>query len=522
MAMPLEVPVAKAILYALLPILIACYFLLRKGKTYVNLPPMVEKGYSNWTGHIRFIIADYHGYDQPWLANMKKLADSCSHGVMAVYSLGPKWLARPMYIVKDPGLISALLTSGKANRFSNLQEVQVATSGRMSMGALVGKELKRHRKILTLSILAKRPMARFVEIMTSGVCEYLDTLPTPARDCPLDLDLADPKVIGILVGEAFANFSFGVDISSHSKDPANVKLCRELESAVRFLFKVIGERLTVAGPLKLLSDLNFITNFKLWRTSRFLRNEFILPAMRKRKEELASGAQVPDDAMTMMLESGDTDDAPFSEEEICDEGMVMVQAGYEATAYTFLWLVYHLGQHPEHQELCFKEIREVLSKHPPGSHLTSSDIEELTHLHCVISESMRMQSINDSAAARDTDVDLELGPYTIPAGSTILAVGKCNSLSEESFENADQFKPERWKNDPTGGAKRPGAVNIPFGLGQYRCFGQPLALVALRTLAAVWIQRYRFELLSEDIERTYHATCSPGNLPIRMFPRCVS
>ncbi|XP_065191985.1 cyclooctat-9-en-7-ol 5-monooxygenase-like [Sycon ciliatum] len=518
MAMPLEVPVAKAVLYALLPILIACYFLLRKGKTYVNLPPMVEKGYSNWTGHIRFIIADYHGYDQPWLANMKKLADSCSHGVMAVYSLGPKWLARPMYIVKDPGLISALLTSGKANRFSNLQEVQVATSGRMSMGALVGKELKRHRKILTLSILAKRPMARFVEIMTSGVCEYLDTLPTPARDCPLDLDLADPKVIGILVGEAFANFSFGVDISSHSKDPANVKLCRELESAVRFLFKVIGERLTVAGPLKLLSDLNFITNFKLWRTSRFLRNEFILPAMRKRKEELASGAQVPDDAMTMMLESGDADNEPFSEEEICDEGVFMLSSGFEATAFSLLWAMYHLGRYPEQQEICYKEIQDVMSKRPPGSLPTISDIEELSHMSCIIQESMRMKNITDGAA-RDVNVDVELGPYTIPAGSSLLALGKCNAMSEESFENADQFKPERWKNDPTGGAKRPGAVNIPFGLGQYKCFGQPLALVAMKSLLAVWIQRYRIELLSEDIKPTYRATFSPTVLQVRMHPR---
>lgn len=106
--------------------------------------------------------------------------------------------------------------------------------GRKSLGALVCPESKRHRKILTATILAKRTMVRFMEIMVAGVSDYLNTLPI---ECLLDVDLAETKVIGSLVGEALANFTFGLNVSGNSSDPESIKRFTQLEAAVQFISK---------------------------------------------------------------------------------------------------------------------------------------------------------------------------------------------------------------------------------------------------------------------------------------------
>jgi len=74
-------------------------------------------------------------------------------------------------------------------------------------------------------------------------------------------------------------------------------------------------------------------------------------------------------------------------------------------------------------------------------------------------------------------------------------------LKDEVYDNAKQFLPERWENDPTGGVKAPGIIHNPFGTGYYKCFGQPLAMYAIRSMFAVATSRPQGSFVQSLIHR---------------------
>ena len=74
-----------------------------------------------------------------------------------------------------------------------------------------------------------------------------------------------------------------------------------------------------------------------------------------------------------------------------------------------------------------------------------------------------------------THLFLQLGTCHIPKGTVIHISIYAMHRDERWWQDAEQFKPERWVGDKTGGDRSGGLAYLPFGAGPRMCIGYKLA-----------------------------------------------
>jgi cytochrome P450 len=144
-----------------------------------------------------------------------------------------------------------------------------------------------------------------------------------------------------------------------------------------------------------------------------------------------------------------------------------------------------------------KEIKSVLKDKQT---LTFADLEKMEFLEKVIREAMRIlppvpfYSRNSSTTQVLFLKDkLKNKEYKIPMNTPIVLSNYFLHRTEEHWNDALEFNPERWtkevmKENPYGSD-----YFFPFGRGPRSCMGMPFALMYLRTAIASFYAKARFE-----------------------------
>ena len=84
--------------------------------------------------------------------------------------------------------------------------------------------------------------------------------------------------------------------------------------------------------------------------------------------------------------------------------------------------------------------------------------------------------------------DCEIGGYFVPKGSLVMLSHYVTHHMEDVFDHPDQFRPERWERiNPTA------YEYIPFSAGPRMCIGMQMAMMEMKTLLPMMLQRYRIE-----------------------------
>lgn len=171
---------------------------------------------------------------------------------------------------------------------------------------------------------------------------------------------------------------------------------------------------------------------------------------------------------------------------IRDTVLMTLLAAHHTTGVAVSWTLHLLGRHPEVAERVAEELDRVLGdRDAPGY----TDLKELSYLEMVLKESMRLYPPGPYGA-RETTEDLDLGEYTVQAGTTIFYPFWAVHLNPEYWPAPEAFVPERFS--PAEVAKRPRYAFIPFGLGPRSCEGANLAMVEAELVLAVLLKRFRF------------------------------
>ena len=189
------------------------------------------------------------------------------------------------------------------------------------------------------------------------------------------------------------------------------------------------------------------------------------------------------DLLSMLLLSRDEDGNSLSDEQVRDEMLTIFLAGYETTANALTWTWYLLSQNPDAGQQMHAELDRVLAGRTP----TLADYASLTYTQQVFSESMRLYP-PAWAMGREAAVDVELGPYRIPAGSHVFFSQWIIHRSPEFFPDPLRFDPLR--HTDAAKAARPRFAYFPFGGGSRQCIGESFAwmegILALATIAQQW------------------------------------
>ncbi|MEJ1279146.1 breast carcinoma amplified sequence 1 [Cricetulus griseus] len=192
-------------------------------------------------------------------------------------------------------------------------------------------------------------------------------------------------------------------------------------------------------------------------------------------------------------------------------------AAVETTANSLMWVLYNLSRNPQAQQRLLLEIQSVL----PGKQMPrAEDVRNMPYLKACLKESMRLTP-SVPFTTRTLDKPMVLGEYALPKGTVLMLNTQVLGSSEDNFEDASQFKPERWLQKEK---KINPFAHLPFGLGKRMCIGRRLAELQLH-LALCWIiQKYKIVATDNEPVQMLHLGILVPNreLPIAFCRRCLT
>lgn len=274
------------------------------------------------------------------------------------------------------------------------------------------------------------------------------------------------------------------------RDPGTV-----LNKTYRTVFKP-SRQAALLGLLNLFLPGWFVSNLPVKRNGEIEAAAAVIRStcrqlIRSKKEKLEKRELTDVDILSVALESGG-----FSEENLVDQLMTFLAAGHETTATAMTWAVYMLCLNPDVQTRLRAEVRGNLPSLDSTESVTSQQIDNMPYLQAVCSEVLRYYP-PVPLTLRDAGVDTQIMGHIIPKGTRVLLIPWAVNKSEELWgADARKFNPDRWLNNPNGGANSNYSL-LTFLHGPRSCIGQRFATAEFACLLAAWIGRFEFALNDE-------------------------
>ena len=195
-----------------------------------------------------------------------------------------------------------------------------------------------------------------------------------------------------------------------------------------------------------------------------------------------------DGVLGMLLGATTPDGAPLPLEAVRDQMVTLLFAGHDTTTATIAFMFYELARTPAASMALTAELDDVLGGDPPSA--ADLDGARLPVLERTMKETLRRYP-PAWIGPRRTVRDVTIAGQPIPAG---IAVHYCSWATHhlpELWDDPRAFNPDRFL--PAAEQTLPKGAFVPFGGGSRMCLGKRFGEFEIRALAAVLLQRFRFE-----------------------------
>ncbi|MDP7735185.1 cytochrome P450 [Mycobacterium paragordonae] len=213
----------------------------------------------------------------------------------------------------------------------------------------------------------------------------------------------------------------------------------------------------------------------------------------------------PDDHMLTTLLNGRSDEGQtLSDNEIRDQIVSMITAGFETTSGALAWAAHLLLTIPGAWDTAAAELGRVLGGAPPAA----ADLPALTYLNGVVHETLRLYPPG-VISARRVMRDLRFEGRHIPAGRMIVFSAYVTHRLPEIWPEPTQFRPQRWDPDAPDYRKPAPYEFIPFSGGLHRCIGSVMAITEMTVMLARLVARTTLDLPAQRLRAANFASLSP-------------
>ena len=212
-----------------------------------------------------------------------------------------------------------------------------------------------------------------------------------------------------------------------------------------------------------------------WKRLTFPRrkqqlDELIYAEIYQRKLQLDSSRT---DILSLLLTIEDESGQKMTDEEIRDELITLVMAGYETTTTAVLWALYWIALLPEVQEKLQREL-DCLGLTP-----SPNEIIQLPYLTAICLETLRIYSITGFTFDRIVQVPFKVMDYQFEPGTVLSPCAYLTHQREDIYTDSKQFKPERFLQHQFSPYEY-----YPFGGGNRRCIGIAFAQIEMKLILA--------------------------------------
>ena len=217
------------------------------------------------------------------------------------------------------------------------------------------------------------------------------------------------------------------------------------------------------------------------------------------------------DVLAMLVAARDDDGVALTDQELIGQASVIFVAGHETSSNALTWTLFLLSQHPR----ILADLQDELAGVLRGAAPSVEQLGRLPLLDQVIKESMRLLP-PATFMMRNTSAPEQFGPYMAPAGANLTVSPYITHRLPELYPDPQRFIPKRWATISPGTYEY-----IPFGAGPHMCIGSTFALMEIKIVLAMLLQRYRLALVAgARIDRRVTLTMSPRHgMPMLVAPR---
>ncbi|UBF27911.1 cytochrome P450 [Kovacikia minuta CCNUW1] len=192
------------------------------------------------------------------------------------------------------------------------------------------------------------------------------------------------------------------------------------------------------------------------------------------------------DVLSMLIQARDEEQGlGLTEDELLGHAGVIFAAGHETSSNALTWTLFLLSQSPQVAADLLEELDAVLQGEAP----TVAQLARLPLLERVIKESMRILS-PVPWNGRVTSQPTKLGDYVLPQGTEVFVSIYQTHQMPELYPEPMVFNPSRWETiNPTLYEYN------PFSAGPRLCIGAGFAMMEIKIVLAMLLQRYRLQFI---------------------------
>ncbi|AZQ62366.1 cytochrome P450 [Flammeovirga pectinis] len=401
----------------------------------------------------------------------------------------------------------------KFRRLSKMAEI-IEEVGFYGVFTAESEEWIKHRKVTQQALSNKNVKSFFPQIVK--VAERLDNfwesnLIDEVTKYQISNDFTRATV------DVTTNLAFGYDMNTVENHE------NEIQDHIAKIFPKVNER--VNSPLPIWRYIKSSSDKGLDQSMDALKitiGEFIKKAENNLEKD-PSLKENPSNFIEALIASQDKEN-PFTWDEIFGNIYTMLLAGEDTTANSLSWLTYFIASDNELQNKVYNEIKEVLGEKEQIT--TFEEVARFKYLSAVLKEVLRLKPVSPSLYFQANE-DVVVGDLLIPKDTFVLTQLRVGALSDDNFENAAEFIPERWLSakETTGGCpftgKHKAEVAMPFGGGPRFCPGKFLSETEMILFAVTLFKKFELTLSvpKEDIKEKFAFTMSPENLAVNLKKR---
>lgn len=198
------------------------------------------------------------------------------------------------------------------------------------------------------------------------------------------------------------------------------------------------------------------------------------------------------DFLAMYLSATDKDGKHFTDDELLDELITLIVAGYETSAGTLNWAWFLLSKNPQAEEELLDEAARMIPRRESIDELVLS---EMSYAQQLLEETLRLYPPVWLFTRRAAEDDA-LTQYDVPAGTDIYLSPYILHRTAEYWPEPEQFRPERF--GPDSIHKKGDRPYFPFSLGPRRCLGEYFSFLEMKVHLGLLIQRFHMTLVSDQ------------------------
>ncbi len=198
------------------------------------------------------------------------------------------------------------------------------------------------------------------------------------------------------------------------------------------------------------------------------------------------------DFLTIYLSATDKSGNGFTDDELLDELMTLIVAGYETSAGTLNWAWYLIARNTDAEEKLLQEARQKL---PEPTLIDKESLTEMVYGQALLEETLRLYP-PVWLFTRRAEQDDAFTEFDVNAGTDIYLSPFILHRTKEYWPDPDRFDPDRFGKDSK--YKKGDRPYFPFSLGPRRCLGEYFSFLEMKVHLGLLIQKFHMTLATND------------------------